>query len=102
MKVKRKLALFCGTVLLSAGILTPAHADSPGKPASTPGQEYSISGFISHDELVNQMKYADVEVAGYSNHGREIYKVTVGTGNKVVLIQSEIHGNEKVEDAPAA
>ncbi|WP_317777082.1 M14 family zinc carboxypeptidase [Peribacillus sp. CSMR9] len=36
-----------------------------------------------------------VDVAGYSNRNREIYKATVGTGDKVVLIQSEIHGNEK-------
>ncbi|WP_235872271.1 M14 family zinc carboxypeptidase [Siminovitchia acidinfaciens] len=103
MKLKRKVALLSGTVLLSAGMLAPVHTSLPGKPLqASANQEYSVAGFISHAELVNQMdqlknsKYADVEVAGHSNHGREIYKVTVGKGDKVVLIQSEIHGNEKV------
>ena len=36
-----------------------------------------------------------VEVVGKSNRGRDIYKATVGTGKKVILIESEIHGNEK-------
>ena len=36
-----------------------------------------------------------MEVVGKSNRGRDIYKATVGTGKKVILIESEIHGNEK-------
>lgn len=36
-----------------------------------------------------------MEIVGHSNRNREIYTATVGTGDKVVLIQSEIHGNEK-------
>ena len=36
-----------------------------------------------------------MEVAGQTNQGRSIHKVTVGHGKKVVFIQSEIHGNEK-------
>nr|WP_246407281.1 M14 family zinc carboxypeptidase [Geomicrobium halophilum] len=62
-----------------------------------------VSGFISHDELSNELQKierssqgtVDVDVVGHSNQGREIYKATVGSGDKVVLVQSEIHGNEK-------
>ncbi|MFJ7936490.1 FIMAH domain-containing protein [Sporosarcina sp. NPDC096371] len=36
-----------------------------------------------------------VEVLGYSQQGREIYSARVGTGKRVLLIDSEIHGNEK-------
>lgn len=104
MKRKGKLALFCSTVLLSTGILTSVY-DAPGKAAASPSsQKPSVSGFISHDELTREINKiektshgnVEVEVAGYSNQEREIYKATIGSGDKVVLIQSEIHGNEKV------
>jgi hypothetical protein len=35
-----------------------------------------------------------VEVAGYSNQGREIYHARVGHGDTVLLVESQIHGNE--------
>ncbi|MFD1850941.1 M14 family zinc carboxypeptidase [Oceanobacillus bengalensis] len=104
MKRKRKIAMLGGAILLSTGILTPL-IDSPVVSADASViSKPSISGFISHDELtrtLNQIEKTSkgnivVDVAGYSNHGREIYKATVGSGDKVVLIQSEIHGNEKV------
>ena len=61
-------------------------------------------GFISHGELKKKLAQIEktskgevsVDVAGYSNHGREIYTARVGNGDKVVFIESEIHGNEKV------
>lgn len=105
---KNKVALLCSSIVLSAGLVSPVYADSPGKNPGTPeNQQYSISGFIDHEELSNRLAQiennsqgtVDVEVAGYSNQGREIYKATVGTGDKVILIQSEIHGNEKTGTA---
>ncbi|KIL77252.1 hypothetical protein SD77_1699 [Bacillus badius] len=62
-----------------------------------------ISGFINYEELGQKLQQIQkssqgnvkVETAGYTNQGREIYKVSTGHGKKVVLIQSEIHGNEK-------
>ena len=66
------------------------------KPVQAQSQEYAISGFISHAELSKKLQQIDrnsqgqvnVEVAGYSNQGREIYKATVGSGEKVILVQS--------------
>ncbi|MBT2694775.1 peptidase M14 [Bacillus sp. ISL-55] len=44
-------------------------------------------------EANSQGKVA-LEVVGQSNKGRDIYQARVGAGEKVVLIESEIHGNE--------
>ncbi|WP_174616453.1 M14 family zinc carboxypeptidase [Virgibacillus ihumii] len=101
----RKFALICCTALLSVGMLVPAYgltANAQAAPSVT--KKPPISGFISHDELTKRLNQIEkssqgnisVDVAGYSNQGREIFKATIGSGDKVVLIQSEIHGNEKV------
>ncbi|MFP3422235.1 M14 family zinc carboxypeptidase, partial [Bacillus sp. SIMBA_161] len=63
----------------------------------------AISGFIDYQELQKELQRIEatskgavaVDVAGQSFEGRDIYTATVGTGDKVLLIQSEIHGNEK-------
>ncbi|SEA00871.1 Zinc carboxypeptidase [Thalassobacillus cyri] len=108
MRKKNKFALLCSSIVLTAGLAAPVYADSHGTNPGTPeNQEYSIGGFISHAELSNKLAQiekssqgtVDVEVAGYSNQGREIYTATVGTGDKVLLLQSEIHGNEKTGTA---
>ncbi|EZH65557.1 hypothetical protein DH09_18230 [Bacillaceae bacterium JMAK1] len=37
----------------------------------------------------------DLEIIGESHHGRDIYSARIGEGDQVLLIDSEIHGNEK-------
>jgi hypothetical protein len=37
----------------------------------------------------------DVEVIGETNRGRELYAARVGTGDRVMVVTSAIHGNEK-------
>ncbi|MYL28752.1 peptidase M14 [Halobacillus halophilus] len=104
MKNKKALSAACGAVLLSAGLLTPVPAVSADTNPGTPvNQTYSVEGFISHEELSRTLDRiekssqgrVDVHTAGYSNSGREIYTARVGHGEKVILVQSEIHGNEK-------
>lgn len=103
MKLIGKVALLSGAILLGAGALSPA-VNPPLISEAAEINKPPVSGFISHDELTRELTQIErtsngnvqVEVAGYSNQGREIYTATVGTGDKVVLIQSEIHGNEKV------
>ena len=108
MRKSSKVAVLCSSILLSASLLTPVYADSSEKSQAAPqSQNHAVSGFISHGELSKELQQiekssqgkVDVEVVGNSNQGREIYKATVGTGDKVVLIQSEIHGNEKAGTA---
>lgn len=62
----------------------------------------SVAGFLSHAEVGSRLDRiertsqgtVDVDVAGYTNNGREIWSARVGTGDTVVLVQSQIHGNE--------
>ncbi|WP_235792373.1 FIMAH domain-containing protein [Virgibacillus salidurans] len=59
--------------------------------------------FMTYEELgqkLNEIEEAsagkvEVEVIGHSREGREIYTARVGTGDQVLLINSNIHGNEK-------
>ncbi|KAA1425477.1 peptidase M14 [Mumia zhuanghuii] len=62
----------------------------------------SITGFLSHAEVGQKLAQiektskglVDVEVAGSTNQGRDIWSARVGHGDTVVMIQSQIHGNE--------
>ncbi|MDM5211985.1 M14 family zinc carboxypeptidase [Peribacillus sp. NJ4] len=99
----RKIVSTLGVFVLSASIAAPTLAAKETSPGTPSQQTYSVSGFTDHAELGKKLEQiasdsqgkVKVDVAGYSNRNREIYKASVGTGEKVVLIQSEIHGNEK-------
>lgn len=91
-----------GAIVLSASLITPAFAAGQQSPGTPDQQVLSISGFTNYAELGKRLEQivknsqgtVAVDVVGTSNQGRNIYKATVGTGDKVILIQSEIHGNE--------
>lgn len=99
----RKCGSTIGILALCVGLAMPAYAAETPVGQETHHHDYSISGFTDYGELQNQLQQieqsskgiVEVEVVGQSNKGRDIYKATVGTGEKVILIQSEIHGNEK-------
>ncbi|SER70318.1 M14 family zinc carboxypeptidase [Psychrobacillus sp. OK032] len=100
--MKKKIVSTIGILGLCTSLALPAYAaDTVNQ--ETHHHEYSISGFISHSELEKSLKQIEkssngvvqVEVAGQSHKGLDIYTAKVGTGDKVILIQSEIHGNEK-------
>lgn len=105
MKVKKKKFITgLGIVALCASLATPVLAtNSPNGNLTNPNQEYSIKGFTDYAEMVKQLKQIEnnsqgrvaLKVVGQSNSGRDIYQARVGNGKKVVLIESEIHGNEK-------
>lgn len=87
---------------LCAMLAMPVQASEPAQPTEH-HHDNAISGFIDYDELKKELQRIEanskgsvsVDVAGQSFEGRDIYTATVGTGDKVLLIQSEIHGNEK-------
>jgi hypothetical protein len=66
-------------------------------------RDLPIHQFTDHRELGDELERierisggaVEVEEVGRSNRGREIWSARVGTGDKAVLITSEIHGNEK-------
>jgi len=60
-------------------------------------------GFLSHEQVGDRLERianssqgrVEVEVVGATNQGRDLWTARVGDGDTVVLVQSEIHGNEK-------
>ncbi|WP_163100688.1 M14 family zinc carboxypeptidase [Peribacillus alkalitolerans] len=99
---KRKVITTIGAIVLTASLVTPTFAAGQTSPGTPDQQVLSVEGFTNHAQLGKKLEQivqnshgkVAVEVAGFSNKGREIWKATVGTGKKVILIQSEIHGNE--------
>ncbi|WP_172372249.1 M14 family zinc carboxypeptidase [Sporosarcina jiandibaonis] len=99
----KKLGSMVGILALCVSLAVPTYAADTTDTQETHHHDYSISGFTDYGELQKKLQQieksskgiVEVEVVGQSNKGRDIYKATVGTGDKVILIQSEIHGNEK-------
>lgn len=99
MKLKSFKKIIGATSIATALLLTPIGSNISFSNAETLPTE----AFINYQELQKQLKQIEkiskgkvkVDVVGQTNQGRDIYKASVGTGNKVILIQSEIHGNEK-------
>jgi predicted deacylase len=68
-----------------------------------PPSDASYEGYLSAEEVGQSLERIEqasqgvvhVEVAGFSNQGRPIWSARLGQGDTVVLIQSQIHGNEK-------
>ncbi|QED48537.1 M14 family zinc carboxypeptidase [Cytobacillus dafuensis] len=91
------------TALAASLLAVPNVGFAETGPSPQQGDNLSIEGFINYDQLTKKLEQIQkssqgkvkVETAGKTNLGRDIYKVTVGHGDKVVLIESEIHGNEK-------
>ncbi|MFJ7724730.1 M14 family zinc carboxypeptidase [Neobacillus sp. NPDC097160] len=101
---RKKLITGLGVVALCASLATPTlAANSSNGNLTNDNQVYSIQGFTDHAEMVKRLQQIEknsqgrvaLEVVGQSNRGRAVYKARVGNGKKVVLIESEIHGNEK-------
>ncbi|MEH7123431.1 M14 family zinc carboxypeptidase [Bacillus sp. JJ1503] len=101
--MKKVLKVLSSTALAASLFAVPTVGSADPGPSPQQGENLSIEGFISYEELGKKLEQiqkssqgkVSVETAGYTNQGRGIYKVSVGHGDKVVLIQSEIHGNEK-------
>lgn len=100
----KKLLAGVSALALCASLAAPAMAtNSSNGNLTNPNQVYSIQGWTDYAEMVKTLQQIEensqgrvaLEVVGQSNQGRDIYQARVGTGDKVILIESEIHGNEK-------
>ncbi|WP_160141551.1 FIMAH domain-containing protein [Salicibibacter halophilus] len=66
-------------------------------------EDYDLSDWTNHEELGEELDRiedesngeVEVEVLGTSQNDRELYSARAGEGDRVLLIDSEIHGNEK-------
>ncbi|MBW4721802.1 M14 family zinc carboxypeptidase [Saccharothrix obliqua] len=96
------LALLVGAVPAHAGQVQAEQA-LPAPTCSEKPRELPVHEFTDHRELGVELDRVArtsagrvrVDLLGRSNRGREIWGARVGTGRKVVLLTSEIHGNEK-------
>ncbi|ALG11378.1 M14 family zinc carboxypeptidase [Kibdelosporangium phytohabitans] len=99
-----------GTVLasLALGLVSPISAvaqpvQTLARPCSEEPRELPINEFTDYRELQVELDRLQrvskgrikVDPAGQSTRGRTIHRATVGTGPKVLIVSSEIHGNEK-------
>jgi predicted deacylase len=99
---KKTFVKAAGTALMAAALVFP-QAGSFAPPSPAAAETLETQGFINYAELQKKLRQLEqtsggkisVDVAGSTNQGREIYTARVGTGQKVLLVQSEIHGNEK-------
>ncbi|WP_017557865.1 M14 family zinc carboxypeptidase [Nocardiopsis baichengensis] len=91
---------------LAGGALTALSAPAAAEPAAAPCSPHKDTGTASwtdHAELGDELQRLErrskgaleVEVAGRSGQGREIWTARVGEGPRTVMVASEIHGNEK-------
>ncbi|MEV7792021.1 M14 family zinc carboxypeptidase [Streptomyces sp. NPDC087512] len=97
-------ALIAGlsTVAANAAAGTTGGAIPPESHCGTEASGSGNEGFVDYAQLTSALKQletstggtVDVEVAGYSHQGRAIHTARVGEGDKVVLVQTQIHGNE--------
>lgn len=108
MTARRWTALFTGSALVvgagAVALMTaaPATAIPTESHCGTEASGSGNSGFVNHAQLTSALDriertsngVVDVEVIGYSNEGRAISSARVGTGDTVVLVESQIHGNE--------
>ncbi|CDQ19142.1 M14 family zinc carboxypeptidase [Halobacillus karajensis] len=100
--MKKQALAVASSLVLATSIAVPTYAagNHPGTPEQ---QTYNSSGWTDHTQLTKKLKQLEessqgvieVDVVGQSNNGLDIYQARVGNGDKVILIESEIHGNEK-------
>ncbi|MCP8616248.1 M14 family metallopeptidase [Salirhabdus salicampi] len=98
----RKVLFTIVVMALALSLVVPVFA--AGKHPGTPEEQtYKSNGFTDYEQLGKKLEkieknskgLVEVEVVGESNQGRDIYQARIGNGDKVILVQSEIHGNEK-------
>jgi hypothetical protein len=95
------LALLAALLLAAAQPARAQHPDTSHCGTETGGGP--LSGFMSHEEVGEALERivqtthgrVEVDVAGFTNQGREIWAARVGHGDQVMLVQSAIHGNEQ-------
>ncbi|WP_083753208.1 M14 family zinc carboxypeptidase [Actinosynnema sp. ALI-1.44] len=96
-------AIMLGSALAIPTVVAPISSASAAEACSETPRENPISEFTDYQETLNELARIErvsagkvqVTQVGRSNRGRLVQSARVGTGRKVILITSEIHGNEK-------
>ena len=101
--MSKKTLFLALCALLSSALLAPAAQAQDENAACRNLDDPSFTGWTSYPQMVAALDRiertsngrVDVEVIGQSNRGRDLYAARVGTGDRVMLVTSAIHGNEK-------
>jgi len=88
---------------LTGGPAALAQTEGPGEGTCKLFDDPKINGWVTHDELgprlaqieKNSQGRIEVEEVGRTVEGRELWAARVGTGDRVLMVQSAIHGNER-------
>ncbi|WP_052436533.1 M14 family zinc carboxypeptidase [Georgenia sp. SUBG003] len=111
--MSKRSAAVCGSAALAVALplvaLAPAAAEphrNAGDPASgtcRTQDDPQASGWSSYEEVAAELARleatsdgrVEVDVIGQSAEGRDIHAARVGTGDRVLIVQSAVHGNER-------
>src|ERR1043165_2696792 len=96
-------AIVLGSALAIPTVVAPVSVAGAAEKCSEQPRENPISEFTDYQEMLIELARIErvssgrvqVTQVGRSNRGRLVQTARGGTGRKVVLITSEIHGNEK-------
>jgi hypothetical protein len=106
-RLRRGLAVGAATSLALTGLaLTASHAappEGPGEGACKTSDDPQWKGWTDHAELGRALQTIEknsggrvaVDQVGTTSLGRELWAARVGTGDRVLMVQSAIHGNER-------
>ncbi|EMY33892.1 Zinc carboxypeptidase [Arthrobacter crystallopoietes BAB-32] len=95
--------MLCTMVSALPASATPAESNTPGQGTCKTWEDPQFSGWTTYEELgprleaieSNSKGRVEVDVVGQSAQGRDLYTARIGTGDRVLLVQSAIHGNER-------
>jgi hypothetical protein len=101
------LAVGAAASIALAGLsIAPSQAaapEGPGQGACKTFDDPQWNGWTDHEELTRALQIIEktsngrvsVDQIGTTNLGRELWAARVGTGDRVLMVQSAIHGNER-------
>lgn len=98
------VALAAPLVALAPAAAAPQrNAGDPASGTCRTADDPQFSGWTSYEELTAELARiestsggrVEVEVVGQTPEGRDIHTARVGTGDRVLIVQSAIHGNER-------
>ncbi|MPZ93957.1 MAG: zinc carboxypeptidase [Propionibacteriales bacterium] len=103
---RTRLALAAAVPLIlgvAPGGASYAAPGEPGQGSCKTADDPSWEGWSNHAEVVHQLDQIEqtskgrvqVDKVGETQKGRGLYTARVGTGDRVILVQSAIHGNER-------
>ena len=96
-------ALVCTMVTAVPAGAASVKSNAPGHGICKTSDSPQFSGWTSYEELGSRLDRieqksegrVEVDVVGQSSLGRNLYTARVGSGDRVLLIQSAVHGNER-------